>query len=83
MALAYAVVLVTNDLYKHHQRDVVAKAQEQADERFKRLAEEALLGTVTRNPEPRVMTHAELRNAFPGNVHLDNLTGLYFTANIA
>lgn len=81
MALAYIVILVNDELYSHDKRDTVAQAQSAADQRFKRLAEEANLTQVTRNPEPRVMTYQELRKAVP-YANLDGLTGLYFTADI-
>ena len=45
------------------------------------MAQEAMKATVTRNPEPRVMTYLEMRNAFP-HTNLDGLVGLYFTADI-
>lgn len=82
MALAYAVVLVAEDLYRSDQRSAVEAAQRQADKRFEALAQENRLTLVTRNPEPRVMTHPEMRNAFP-EAPVELLVGLYFTADIA
>lgn len=82
MALAYAVVLVANDLYKNQKRDTVAAAQHAADEKFRKVAEEARCTKVTRNPEPREMTIDECRNLFPQS-NLEGLTGLYFTADIS
>lgn len=82
MALAYAVVMVASDLFDHHRRDTVQEAQKQADLKFEVVAQEARLTKVTRNPEPRVMTHPELRQGFP-HVNLDGLVGLYFTADIS
>lgn len=81
MALAYAVVLVDVELWKRDAREAVAAAQKAADEKFERLAQQAMKGLVTRNPEPRVMTYPEMRNAFPEAV-LDHVIGLYFTADI-
>lgn len=84
MALAYAVVLVAEDLYRGDQRSAVQAAQAQADKRFEALAQEARKTLVTRNPEPRVMTHPEMRNAFPAmGEQLNQLVGLYFTADIS
>lgn len=82
MALAYAVILVAADLYDHHKRDAVQQAQQEADRTFEKLARKEMKGTVTRNPEPRVMTYPEMRNAWP-YMNLDGLVGLYFTADIA
>lgn len=81
MSLAYAVVLVDDQMLKNQKRDTVAAAQHAADDKFRVIAQEARLTKVTRNPEPRVMTHAELRNAYP-LANLEGLTGLYFTADI-
>jgi hypothetical protein len=81
MAMAYAVVLVNDELFKHQKRDTVAEAQVAADDRFARIAVENRLTKVMRNPEPRVMTHEELRQGMP-YANLDGLTGLYFTADI-
>lgn len=82
MALAYAVILVTEQLYDGDQRTAVQEAQRQADNQFERIAQEARLTMVTRNPEPRVMTYLELRGAFP-HTNLHGLVGLYFTADIS
>ena len=81
MAVAYAVVLVNDEMLKHQKRDAYQEAQRAADQRFERLAQEARLTRVMRNPEPRTMTHEELRQAYP-YMNLDGLTGLYFTADI-
>lgn len=81
MAAAYAVVLVTAEMYDRYRRDAVAKAQEEADKKFEALAQERRLPLVTRNPEPRVMTHEEMTNFFPG-AYLHGLVGLFFTADI-
>lgn len=83
MALAYAVVLVAEDLYKGDQRSAVEAAQHQADKKFEQLAQDNRRTLVTRNPEPRVMTHPEMRAAFPAlGDRLNSLVGLYFTADI-
>lgn len=82
MALAYAVVLASTELFDHHRRETVQEAQRAADQKFEAIAQQNRLAMVTRNPEPRVMTYPEMRNAFPG-VNLDGLVGLYFTADIA
>lgn len=81
MALAYAVVLASSEMFDKYKRDTVAEAQRAADQKFEALAQANMKGLVTRNPEPRVMTHPEMRNAFPG-INLDGLVGLYFTADI-
>jgi hypothetical protein len=81
MAMAYAVVLVEDNLFRHQKRDTVAAAQQSADERFRKLAEEARLTQVMRNPEPRIMSPEELRRELP-YARLEGLTGLYFTADI-
>lgn len=81
MSLAYAVVLVDEELFKAQKRDVVAEAQRAADRRFEDIAVEARLTKVLRNPEPRVMTYEELRKMYP-YAQLEHLTGLYFTADI-
>ena len=82
MALAYAVVLASTEMYDHHWHDTVRQAQAAADQKFGVLAREARKTVVTRNPEPRVMSYPEMRNAFP-NINLDGLVGLYFTADIS
>lgn len=82
MALAYAVVLVTGDLFDKYRRDTVEAAQAEADRKFEAIAQEVRKPTVTRNPEPHVMTDPELRKALPG-VNLHGLVGLYFTADIS
>ena len=81
MALAYAVVFVNKELWEHEQCMSVQEAHRAADQRFEGLAQEARLTLVTRNPEPRVMTYLEMRNAYP-DLNLDGLVGLYFTADI-
>jgi len=81
VTLAYAVILADSTLFEKDRRDTVEVAQRAADERFQSIAEEARLTLVTRNPEPRVMTYLEMRNAFP-QLNLDGLVGLYFTADI-
>jgi len=81
VTLAYAVILADSTLFEKDRRDTVEVAQRAADERFQSIAEEARLTLVTRNPEPRVMTYLEMRNAFPA-LNLDGLVGLYFTADI-
>jgi hypothetical protein len=81
MALAYAVIFADKDLWEREQRMTVQEAQRAADLRFEAIAQEARLTLVTRNPEPRVMTYLEMRNAFPG-INLEGLVGLYFTADI-
>lgn len=81
MALAYAVILANTELFDRQRLDTVQQAQAAADRRFEELAQQARKTLVTRNPEPRVMTWDEMRNAFPG-VNLDGLVGLYFTADI-
>lgn len=84
MALAYAVVLVSTELYDHDRYNTVGRAQAAADKQFEKLAQERMKTLVTRNPEPRVMTVPELRNAFPDpDFNLVGLMGLYFTADIA
>lgn len=82
MALAYAVVLVSEEIYKGDQRSAVQAAQHAADQRFEKLAQDNRMTLVTRNPEPRVMTHPEMRNAYP-EVRVERLVGLYFTADIS
>lgn len=82
MALAYAVILVDSRLYDQNKRDAVAMAQQSADEKFEMIAQEARKALVTRNPEPRVMTHPEMRQNFP-HANLDQIVGLYFTADIS
>lgn len=82
MALAYAVVPVTLGLYKNNQREAVAAAQHEADKKFERMAQEARLTLVTRNPEPRVMSHDEMRKWLPTG-DISDLVGLYFTADIS
>lgn len=82
MAMAYAVVLVAADLFDNHRREAVQAAQHEADRKFEQMALESMKPTVTRNPEPRVMTYLEMRAAFP-YVNLHNLVGLYFTADIS
>jgi hypothetical protein len=82
MALAYAVVLVSTELYDQQRMDAVQTAQGAADKKFESLAQQARKTLVTRNPEPRVMSYEEMQNAFPG-ANLDNLIGLYFTADIS
>lgn len=81
MAMAYAVILATTEMFDGDRRGTVQAAQREADRKFETMAREALLTQVTRNPEPRIMTWAEMRNAFP-HMHLDGLVGLYFTADI-
>lgn len=81
MSLAYAVVLVADELLQHHARETVQEAQRAADRQFEQLAVGSRRTRVMRNPEPRVMTHEELRQAYP-YMPLDGLTGLYFTADI-
>lgn len=81
MAMAYAVVFAASELFDRHRRETVQEAQREADKRFEAIAQQNRLTLVTRNPEPRVMTHPEMRNAFP-NINLDGLVGLYFTADI-
>ena len=81
MALAYAVVFADADLFTRHRLDTVQQAQQAADRRFEAIAQESFKTQVTRNPEPRIMTYPEMRNAFP-NINLDGLVGLYFTADI-
>jgi hypothetical protein len=81
MGMAYVIVLVNDDLWKHEKRATVQEAQAAADRKFEKLAVEARLTHVMRNPEPHVMDHLELRSAYPF-ANLDGLTGLYFTADI-
>uniref|UniRef100_A0AAU6R5C9 Minor tail protein n=1 Tax=Micrococcus phage Olihed TaxID=3092209 RepID=A0AAU6R5C9_9CAUD len=81
MALAYAVIFASTELFDRHRRDTVQEAQRAADQKFEAIAQQNRLTMVTRNPEPRVMTYPEMRNAFPG-VNLDGIVGLYFTADI-
>lgn len=82
MALAYAIVLVTAELFDHQNRDTVRAAQEAADKRFEQLAQESMKSTVVRYPEPRVMTYQEMHEVFPG-VSLAGLVGLRFSADIS
>ncbi|AVJ51177.1 hypothetical protein FDJ44_gp39 [Microbacterium phage Pikmin] len=81
MALAYAVVFADSGLFDRYRAETVQQAQQAADRRFEAIAQESFLTKVTRNPEPRVMTYPEMRNAFP-NINLTGLVGLYFTADI-
>lgn len=81
MAMAYAVILVNDDLWKREKRIVTQEAQAAADKRFEKLAQDNLKTRVLRNPEPHVMSYEELRKAMP-YTNLDGLTGLYFTADI-
>lgn len=81
MPVAYAVVLVNDEFFKSQKRDTVQAAQAAADNKFEKIAQEARLTKVLRNPEPRVMTYDELRQAYP-YANLDGITGLYFTADI-
>lgn len=81
MAMAYAVILASDELLRNQRADTMQEAQRAADQRFEAIALEARLTKVIRNPEPRVMTPEELRSAFPF-VNLDGLTGFYFTADI-
>lgn len=81
--LAYALVTVYKEMFDRNRRDAVQYAQLEADVKFEDLAREARLTTVTRNPEPRVMTVPEIRAQFPGQLDFtDNVIGLYFTADI-
>lgn len=82
MAEAYAVVLADARLFDKQREDTIQRAQVAADQKFEAIAQANMKGTVTRNPEPRVMTYPELRNAYP-HIDLDNLVGLYFTADIS
>lgn len=83
MTLAYSLVLVQGTLFDSNRRDAVQAAQIEADKQFEKLATEARLTKVTRNPEPRVMTQAELEQQFPGQFDFySNIVGLYFTADI-
>lgn len=81
MAMAYAIVLVTDELFKANHRDAVQAAQHAADTQFEKLAQEAMKGLVTRNPEPHIMSPEEMREHFP-SANLHGLTGLRFTADI-
>lgn len=81
MPLAYQVIFVDVGLYNHDTVGAVQMAQQAADQKFEALAVEARLTRVTRNPEPRVMTYAEIANAFP-EVDFMAVVGLYFTADI-
>lgn len=84
MPLAYAVVLVTNELLDHDRQDTIRVAQREADRQFEKLAQESRKTLVTRDPEPRVMTVPELEQLLPGVEPVKNrLTGLYFTADIS
>lgn len=81
--LAYALVTVYAPLFDKDRRTAVQYAQLEADVKFEDLAREARLTTVTRNPEPRVLTVPEIRQQFPGQLDFtDNVVGLYFTADI-
>lgn len=81
MALAYAVIFASTELWDHQRHDTLARAQAAADEKFEAIAQNARKTLVTRNPEPRVMTWDEMRNAFP-DLNLEGIVGLYFTADI-
>ena len=81
MTLAYAVVLVSDEFLKQQKREVMQRAQAEADRKFEKIAQDNLLTRVTRNPEPRTMTPEECHRAFPW-ANLEGLTGLYFTADI-
>lgn len=82
MTMAYVVVLVNDELMKRESRGTVQEAQKEADKKFEKIAVDNRLTKVMRNPEPRVMTHEELRQGYP-YANLDGLTGLYFTADIS
>jgi len=82
MALAYAVVMATAEMYDNHRRETVQEAQREADKRFEEIAQEARLTKVVRNPEPHVMTYGGMRNHMP-QANLDGLVGLFFTADIS
>ncbi|QZD98647.1 hypothetical protein SEA_JEMERALD_59 [Microbacterium phage Jemerald] len=82
MALAYAVVPVDKRLYDLQRREAVQAAQHEADRRFEDIAKQARKTLVTRNPEPRVMSHEELRKLLPTG-DISSLVGLYFTADIS
>jgi len=82
MSLAYAIVLVNDELMKNQARDTIQEAQKAADQKFEKIAMDNRLTRVTRNPEPHTMSHDELRKAMP-HATLDGLTGLYFTADIS
>jgi hypothetical protein len=83
MALAYSLVLVQGTLFDLNRRDAVQLAQREADRKFEQLAVEHRLTQVTRNPEPRVLTHQELQQEFPGQFDFDSdIIALYFTAEI-
>lgn len=82
MALAYAVVFADARLYDTQKHDTLQRAQAAADRKFEAIATQARKTLVTRNPEPRVMTYPEMRNAFP-HINLEGLVGLYFTADIS
>lgn len=81
MALAYAVIFASTELWDHQRSDTLARAQAAADEKFEAIAQGARKTLVTRNPEPRIMTWDEMRNAFP-DLNLEGIVGLYFTADI-
>ncbi|AXQ52921.1 hypothetical protein SEA_NEFERTHENA_58 [Microbacterium phage Neferthena] len=81
MALAYAVIFANTELWDNQRYDTLQRAQAAADEKFEAIAQDARKTLVTRNPEPRIMTYLEMRNAFP-DLNLDGLVGLYFTADI-
>lgn len=85
MAVAYAVVMVSADLWDHSRSQCIELGQEQADARFREMAEESRLTQVTRlGAEPHVMARDEVRNLFPqlsGDL-LDHIVGLYYQADI-
>lgn len=81
MAEAYTIVLVDETLWKTERSRFTQIAQQAADQKFEKLAQDNMKGLVTRNPEPREMSHEELRKYMPYAV-LDGLVGLYFTADI-
>jgi hypothetical protein len=86
MALAYAVVLVHTDLFASSRSQSIEVAQEQADEKFRKLAEESRKTLVTRtSPEPHIMSREEIRNHYPQVTgdFLDHIVGLFFTAEIS
>ncbi len=82
MALAYAVIFADSRLFDTQREDTLQRAQAAADQKFEGIAQQARKTLVTRNPEPRVMSHPEMRNAFP-HLNLDGLVGLYYTADIS
>lgn len=81
MAQAYAIVMASTEMYDGDRRGTVQAAQQEADKKFEEMARKARLTKVTRNPEPHVMTHSEMRNHLP-HANLDGLVGLFFTADI-